>query len=350
MRNSLPVSIRRSRIFLYIISNPFCTLKDIYENSWASANWKDVKSDLDYFVKSNFINNARWWSTQVYFVTQHLNSFDRITSNHLLLKDEIFSFMKSSEQIRNSIPYKEFVTYYKLGKNLVIPKGKIKKKIMHYRKKINTTEKPFEQILQKLVILYFLQLKILLLEYNKNKKIGCKYAMYRKDSRERQLIIFLHNFKGFLSEYGRQSYFNSRVYSSYEELSEHLDYIYNIEINYYNILSKHGLDTAELVKTSIQCSLETKKDVSQKLDRTMKQIGNRTKPIEKPNGEPDYEKMYLAEMIENASGITDEFPDIVELININNAKKIIKNMPKGTRRNKIIQETKILFPGINPDD
>ncbi|MDE1812814.1 MAG: hypothetical protein KGH85_08125, partial [Thaumarchaeota archaeon] len=193
-------------------------------------------------------------------------------------------------------------------------------------------------------------IKILLLEYSKNKKIGYEYAIYRKDSRERQLVIFLHNFKGFLSEFGKQPFFNSRVYSSYEELSEYLDHTYDAEINYYNILSKHGLDTAELVKTYIQCSLQTKKDVSQKLRKTMKQIGNRNKSVEKPNGKPDYEKMYLAETVENASGITDEFPDIVGLINSNNAKKIIKEMSKGTRRNKVIQETKILFPEISLDD
>ena len=350
MRSSLPVSIRRSRIILYIIDNPFCTLDEIYENSWASEHWKDVRSDLDYFVKNNFTNKTSWWSNQVYFVTQYLDPFDRITSNHLLLKDEIFSFMRSNEYIRNSTPYKEFVTYYKLGKNLVIPKGRIKKKIMHYRKKLDLPEKPFEQILRKLIILYFIQLKILLLEYNKNKKVGYEYAMYRKDSRERQLVTFLHNFKGFLSEFGRQPYFNSRAYPSYEELSKYLDYIHDVEINYYNILSKHGLDTAELVKTYIQCSLKTKKDVAQKLDKSMKQIGNRNKSVEKPNGEPDYEKMYMAEMIENASGITDEFPDIVDLININNAKKIIKEMPKGIRRNKTIQDTKILFPEISLDD
>ena len=93
-----------------------------------------------------------------------------------------------------------------------------------------------------------------------------------------------------------------------------------------------GLDTAELVKTYRQCILQTKKDISEKLKKTMKQIGNRIKSIQKPNGEPDYEKMYRAEMIENALGITDDFPDIVELININNAKKIIKEMPKSTTK------------------
>lgn len=135
-----------------------------------------------------------------------------------------------------------------LKQNLAIPKSRIKKKIIHYRKKLDLSDKPFEQILRKLVILYFLQLKILLLEYNKNKKIGYEYAMYKKDSRERQMIIFLHNFKGFLSEFGRQPYFNSRAYSSYEELSEYLDNIYDAEINYYNILSKHGLSTLELIQ------------------------------------------------------------------------------------------------------
>lgn len=82
----------------------------------------------------------------------------------------------------------------------------------------------------------------------------------------------------------------------------------------------------------------------------MKQIGNRTKSIQKPNGEPDYEKMYRAETVENAFGITGEFSDIVEIININNAKKIIKKMPKGTRRNKMIHKVEILFPGISLDD
>lgn len=82
----------------------------------------------------------------------------------------------------------------------------------------------------------------------------------------------------------------------------------------------------------------------------MKQIGNIIKSIQKPNGEPDYEKMYRAEMVENALGITDDLSDIVDLININNAKKIIKEMPKGTRRNKAIHETKILFPEISLDD
>ena len=100
----------------------------------------------------------------------------------------------------------------------------------------------------------------------------------------------------------------------------------------------------------MQCILETKKDVSQKLRKTMKQIGNIIKSIQKPNGEPDYEKMYRAEMVENALCITDDLSDIVDLININNAKKIIKEMPKGTRRNKAIHETKILFPEISLDD
>ena len=349
MRNSSSVSIRRSRIFLYVIGHSFCTLKEIYENSEASANWSDVKSDLDFFVKSNFIKKANWWSTQVHFVTQHLDLFDRITSNHLLLKDEIFSFMKSSEQIRNSIPYKEFVRYYNLRKNTLIPKDSTKKKLMHYRQKLDSQENPFEQILRKLVILYFLQIKILLLEYAKNKKIGYEYARHRKDMRERQLVIFLHNFKDFLSEFGKQPHFNSRVYSGYE-LTKHLDETYDVEINYYNILSKRGLDTAELIKTYRQCIVQTKKDTSQQLRKTMKQIGNRIKSIQKPNGEPDYEKMYRAETVENTFGITDEFSDIVELININNAKKIIKEMPKGIRRNKTIQDTKILFPGISLDD
>lgn len=351
MKNSLSISKRRSKIFRYTIDHPFCTLKEIYEKSWASTNWLDIKSDLNYFIKNNFIKKANWWSSQVHFVTQRLDPFERITSNHLLLKDDIFSFMKSNEQIRNSIPYKEFVRYYDLRENIAqIPKSRVKKRLMHYRQKLDSSEPPFEQILQKLVILYFLKLKILLLEYNKNKKFGYEYARHRKDMRERQLIIFLHNFRDFLSEFEKQPYFNSRVYSSYEELTEYLDEIYDIEINYYNVLSKGGLYTTERVETYRQCSLQTKKDTSEKLGKTMKQIGNRTKSIQKANGEPDYEKMGKSIMVENGLGITDGLEDVVELINIDNAKKIIKEIPKGTRRNKIIHETKILFPEISLDD
>lgn len=294
------LSYRRSRVLDYVITNPFSTLYEIHKKSRASKNWEDVKADLEYFTKHNTMKKRNWWASEVYFVPRHLEPFQTTTANHLLLKDAVSSLMESNEQISKSNFYSKFVAYYGLKGGMArMKKGALRRGLMVYKWKINSGLLPFEQILRKLVIMYILKVKILLMEYSRNKKFGDYIAIRRKELREGQIVNFLANFRDFLSRYGEELNFHSRVFSSFKELSDDLNRDHREDIEFYNKLLTNRLYAQELLSTFLVNALETKKDASQKSKISMKQIGNRIKLFH-GIGEKEYERWYRLLVKESA--------------------------------------------------
>ena len=338
---------RASKALLYIISHPLCNLNAIYDSGVVSKNWYEVKSTIETLVRCKLIQRANWWTVPVYFVRQYLEPEERITANHLLLKDEFFRVIKSkkmSDQLFN-----EFTSHYGLKSDISsMPKGIFEKELMHYQEGLDSKLSCREQILRKFVILYFQMVKIMLLRYRRDKEIDPRQARSNKDSREREIITFLLSFTDFVDS-DDQGPFLSRRFRTYHEISNYLDDEFHDYLNYYKKLTQNAIQVKQVINTYYQTILQTKKDASENEEITMKQVSNRIRPYEKPDGAPDIAKMCREGQIESGMGLFYSPDEVVWLYDLYAIKEALRITPNGQEHDRIRKDAEMMFTGITFD-
>ncbi|MGI0006585.1 MAG: hypothetical protein ACREAR_01155, partial [Nitrosotalea sp.] len=274
---------------------------------------------------------------------------ERITANLLENKDEILSKIESNIQIMSSDFGKELVRHYNMQNNFAkITKEKISLRLMNYEN-IDSAKSPFEQIVRKYLIIYFLKTQNLLREYKKNCNIFKLDAIARKKQREARLVEFLLGFRDFMTRNDNETSI-PQSFSDYTKISESLDRIYNVERYHQSSLWSGRNSITDSIKIYFNSRLKTKKDASETSGLSMKQVGNITKPLQNSDNTPNFEKMYQIEQVESGQSMFEMSDDISFFLLEEQARQTLRNTPKGRRYNDLVKEYKILFPGINLDD
>lgn len=321
--------------------HPNCNRNDIYDSGVVSKNWYKAKDAIEYLVRCKVIQSANWWTVQVYFVRQYLEPEERITANHLFLKDELFRAIKSIHPLFN-----EFASHYGLKpETSSMPKGIFEKELMHYQAGLGPILSYREQILRKFVIIYFQMVKIMLLQYRRDKETCPEQATFNKDWREREMITFLLGFLDFVYHDGKRQFISGRFRTGHE-LSSNLDSKYHDCHNHYKRLTQNANPLQVVIDTYYLSLLQTRTDAAQDEDITRKQVSNRIRPYEKSDGAPDIAKLYRQGQVESGMGFSYLPSDEAMLYNLYAMREALCLTPKGPKYNKIKKDAEQIFPGI----
>ena len=343
-------SCRKAKLLLYITQYPFCNKTDICKSGNVSSNGPDVGKDLEEFVQARRIKKANWWDNEVYYIRNLLEPSNLIIANLLENKDEIFSKIESDRHIMSSRVGNEFVKHYNMRDNFSkITKKKISLKLMEYENNLDPKKSPFEQLVRKYLIIYFLKTQNLLLEYKKNCKNSKSNAIARRELREARLAEFLLGFRGFITKNDNET-FLSQSFSDHIKISESLDMTYNIERYHQHSLWAGRNSMTDSIRVYFNSRLKSKKDASEISGKSMKQTGNVISPLENSDKTPNFEKMYQIEQIESGNSMLCVSDDISFFMLEEFARRTLNDTPKGPKYDDLVKQYKRLFPEISLDD
>ncbi len=281
------------QIINYVIQNPYVDLRQIRENTNVVKNWNSIKKLAAKLVKAELLDVVNYFSEQKYFVYPHVDDpVDLARCVYLKIKDVALSHIDSDEELRHCQAYQNFVLFHKVKNLAKMPKKAFERGLMEYSFGITLNRTAKDQILEKILNLYYLKTKILLAEYERVKLTEDYDAInrWREMAESDMTRFFMFTFMPALQNFPK-TYFEPSIWRKSLELIQELDHMYENLLDFYNRLSSGGRTLTDLLDLQYIALYETKKDASEKYHIKMKQTGNLLERLRNNEGEIDHAKI-----------------------------------------------------------
>lgn len=314
--------LRQLFLIEFIKMHPFVNFEFIRNRLQGSKNRDDLIADLNFLINLSVINKVLRWGKWMYCPIKFENSFQESYFEHLQSIQRFLSEIDSSFKLANSIAYKKFLEKYKSRCLTSITKTKFDHiGPMFYHKGLQPAKPMVGQILHKILNIYYIKTKIILIEDNRNDNSSnvTFNQIQKKLGRVNDLGLFLK-----IAIYVLDNLENYSI-EKIAKIVARLDEEYHFDRHYYNWLVGTGRPFYEIIRILRFSLYEPKRQIADELKITLKDLNYLLNPLLDKYGRPDIEKLrklkarFDGTSVENVSDL--ELTPLIHYTKINPKKR-----------------------------